>query len=75
MTLFIFIIWMLLGGYMLVENSDLIASVDDKKTKAIGMAVITVAAPFCMLNNLFDYMLGEIFGDVWEDDDDETGTC
>lgn len=75
MTLFIFVIWMLLGGYMLVENSDLIASVDDKKTKAIGMAIITVAAPFYMLNNLFDYMLGEIFGDAWEDDDDEAGTC
>lgn len=75
MTIFILVIWMLLGGYMMVENSDLIASLEDKQTKAIAMAIITVSAPFYMLNNLFDYMLGEIFGDAWEDDDDETGTC
>ncbi len=75
MGMFIFIIWMLLGGFLLVENSDLISSVEDKKTRAIGMAVIVAGAPFYMLNNLFDYMLGEIFGDAWEDDDDETGAC
>lgn len=75
MTIFILVVWLLLGGYMLVENSDLIASLEDKQTKAIAMAIITVSAPFYMLNNLFDYMLGEIFGDAWEDDGDETGAC
>lgn len=71
MGIFILIIWLLLGGYLLVENSDLIASTDDKKTKAIGMAVITFSAPFAMLNCLFEYMLGEIFGDAY----DGPGTC
>lgn len=75
MEIFIIIIWLLIGGYMLVENADLIASAEDKKTKAIGMAIITVAAPIWMLNNLFDYMLEEIFGENWEGNDNDKGTC
>ena len=64
------IIWLIAGCYGLVENADIIAEVENKKLRFIGMAIITISTPFYMIISMFDYMLEQIFGDSWGDDDE-----
>ena len=68
------IFWLLIGGYGLVENSDIIATIDDKKMRVLGMAVIAFSTPLYILTGIFDFILGQIFGEGW-DNNDGTGCC
>lgn len=62
----ILIVWLFLGAFALVQNDELIASAENKKDRAIGMAVITLSAPFYIIVEVFDYILGEIFNDKFK---------
>lgn len=62
----ILIVWLLLGMFALVQNGDLIAGTENKKDRAIGMVVITLSAPFYIIIEIFDYVLGEIFDDKFK---------
>lgn len=75
--MFILIAWLILGAYFLVQNSDTIAEMQDDKIKMLGMVLIVFSAPFYMIVEMFDYMLGQVFGTDWEKEDDDDGpkTC
>lgn len=77
MAMFILIAWLILGAYFLVQNSDTIAEMQDDKMKMLGMVLIVFSAPFYMIVEMFDYMLGQVFGTDWEKEDDDDGpkTC
>lgn len=77
MAMFILITWLILGAYFLVQNSDTIAEMQDDKMKMLGMVLIVFSAPFYMIVEMFDYMLGQVFGTDWEKEDDDDGpkTC
>lgn len=62
----ILIVWLLLGMFILVQNSDLIATTENKKDKIIGMVVFILSAPFYIIIEIFDYILGEIFDDKFK---------
>lgn len=68
------IFWLLIGGYGLVENSDIINTIEDKKMKALGMTVITFSTPLYILTGIFDFILEQIFGEGWGNSDG-TGYC
>ena len=69
MDLFILIAWLVVGAYFLIQNSDVIAEVTDERRKLVGMIIITFSSPFYMIVEMFDYMLEQIFGEEWKDDD------
>lgn len=75
MVIIILIVWLILGGYYLVQNSDIIAETKDEKKKLLGMVIIAFSAPFYMIVEMFNYMLEQIFGDNWGDEDDGTKMC
>jgi hypothetical protein len=75
MGLFILIAWLVVGAYFLVQNSDTIAEVADEKRKLVGMIIITFSSPFYMIVEMFDYMLEQIFGEEWKDEDDSSKPC
>lgn len=62
----VLIVWLFLGMFALVQNDELIASTESKKDRAIGIAVITLSAPFYIIVEVFDYILGEIFDDKFK---------
>ena len=72
MGMFILIAWLILGAYFLVQNSDMIAELDDDKMKMLGMVLIVFSSPFYMIVEMFDYMLEQIFGEEWNDDEDDS---
>ena len=39
------ILWMLIGMYGLIENAELIAAVEDKKMKSLGMLLLVICTP------------------------------
>lgn len=65
MGMFILIAWLILGAYFMVQNSDMIAEVTDEKMKMLGIVLIVFSAPFYMIVEMFDYMLEQIFGEDW----------
>ena len=69
------IVWLLIGAYGLVENADLITSVEDKKNRLFGMGLIVIGTPFRIITGIFEYMLEQIFGEEWEDGDDSGKPC
>lgn len=75
MAIIVLIVWLILGGYYLVQNSDIIAETQDEKMKLLGMVIIAFSAPFYMIVEMFNYMLEQIFGDNWKDEDDGTKMC
>lgn len=75
MGMFILIAWLILGAYFLVQNSDAIAELEDDKKKMLGMVLITFSAPFYMIVEMFDYMLEQIFGEEWKDENDSGKPC
>ena len=75
MGLFILIAWLVIGAYFLVQNSDMIAEVADEKRKLVGMIIITFSSPFYMIVEMFDYMLEQIFGEEWKDENDSGKPC
>lgn len=62
------ICWLLIGAYGLVENADLITSVEDKKNRLLGMGLIVAGTPFRIITGIFEYMLEQIFGEGFNDD-------
>jgi hypothetical protein len=75
MGMFILIAWLILGAYFMVQNSDMIAEVTDEKMKMLGIALIVFSAPFYMIVEMFDYMLGQVFGEGWDNDGDNNNCC
>ena len=75
MGLFILIAWLVVGAYFLVQNSDMIAEVTDERRKLVGMIIITFSSPFYMIVEMFDYMLEQIFGEEWKDENDSSKPC
>lgn len=75
MGIIVLIVWLILGGYYLVQNSDIIAETKDEKMKMLGMVIIAFSAPFYMIVEMFNYMLEQIFGDSWGDEDDGSKMC
>lgn len=75
MGLFILIAWLVVGAYFLVQNSDMIATVTDEKRKLVGMIIITFSSPFYMIVEMFDYMLEQIFGEEWNNENDSGKPC
>lgn len=75
MGLFILIAWLVVGAYFLIQNSDMIAEVTDEKRKLVGMIIITFSSPFYMIVEMFDYMLEQIFGEEWKDENDSSKPC
>lgn len=75
MGMFILIAWLVVGAYFLVQNSDMIAGVTDERRKLVGMIIITFSSPFYMIVEMFDYMLEQIFGEEWKDEDDSSKPC
>lgn len=75
MGIILLIVWLILGGYYLVQNSDIIAETNDEKMKMLGMVIIAFSAPFYMIVEMFNYMLEQIFGDEWGDEDDGSKMC
>ena len=75
MGMFILIAWLILGAYFMVQNSDMIAEVTDEKMKMLGIDVIVFSAPFYMIVEMFDYMLGQVFGEGWDNDGDNNNCC
>lgn len=75
MGLFILIAWLVIGAYFLVQNSDMIAEVADERRKLVGMIIITFSSPFYMIVEMFDYMLEQIFGEEWKDENDSSKPC
>ena len=75
MGLFILIAWLVVGAYFLVQNSDMIAEVTDERRKLVGMIIITFSSPFYMIVEMFDYMLEQIFGEEWKDENDPSKPC
>jgi hypothetical protein len=75
MGLFILIAWLVVGAYFLVQNSDAIAEVTDERRKLVGMIIITFSSPFYMIVEMFDYMLEQIFGEEWKDENDSGKPC
>ena len=52
---------------------DRIAEMKDDKIKILGMVLIVFSSPFYMIVEMFDYMLGQIFGEEWNNDEDDSG--
>ena len=75
MGMFILIAWLVIGAYFLVQNSDMIAEVKDERRKLVGMIIITFSSPFYMIVEMFDYMLEQIFGEDWKDENDSGKPC
>lgn len=75
MGMFILIAWLVVGAYFLVQNSDMIAEVTDERRKLVGMIIITFSSPFYMIVEMFDYMLEQIFGEEWKDENDSSKPC
>lgn len=75
MGMFILIAWLVVGAYFLVQNSDMIAEVKDERRKLVGMIIITFSSPFYMIVEMFDYMLEQIFGEDWKDENDSGKPC
>lgn len=75
MGMFILIAWLILGAYFMVQNSDVIAELKDDKMKMLGMVLIVFSAPFYMIVEMFDYMLGQVFGEGWDNDDNNNNYC
>ena len=75
MGMFILIAWLVVGAYFLVQNSDTIAEVTDERRKLVGMIIITFSSPFYMIVEMFDYMLEQIFGEEWKDENDSGKPC
>lgn len=75
MGMFILIAWLVVGAYFLVQNSDMIAEVTDERRKLVGMIIITFSSPFYMIVEMFDYMLEQIFGEDWKDENDSGKPC
>lgn len=75
MGLFILIAWLVVGAYFLVQNSDMIAEVKDERRKLVGIIIITFSSPFYMIVEMFDYMLEQIFGEDWKDENDSSKPC
>ena len=69
------ILWMLIGMYGLVENAELIACTEDKWLKGFGMLIIVISTPLRIICGIFEYMLEQIFGEGWEDEDDSGKPC
>lgn len=75
MGMFILIAWLVIGAYFLVQNSDMIAEATDERRKLIGIIIITFSSPFYMIVEMFDYMLEQIFGEDWKDENDSSKPC
>ena len=75
MGMFILIAWLVMGAYFLVQSSDMIAEVKDERRKLVGIIIITFSSPFYMIVEMFDYMLEQIFGEDWKDENDSSKPC
>ena len=67
------ILWMLIGMYGLVENAELIATVEDKKMKSLGMLLLVICTPIRIICSIFEYLLEQTLGEGFDGDD--TGCC
>ena len=67
------ILWMLIGMYGLIENAELIAAVEDKKMKSLGMLLLVICTPIRIICGIFEYMLEQTLGEGFDGDD--TGCC
>ena len=61
------ILWLLIGMYGLIENAEIIAAVEDKKMKILGMIIIIICTPIRIICGIFDYILEQIFGEEFDD--------
>lgn len=71
--MWIIIFWLIIGMSGLIENAELIAGLEDKKLRFLGMFIIVLSMPIRIIAGIFDYLLEEIFGG--EFDDNGPGTC
>lgn len=71
--MWIIIFWLIIGMSGLIENAELIAGLEDKKLRFLGMFIIVLSMPIRIIAGIFDYLLEEIFGE--EFDDNGPGTC
>ena len=67
------ILWLLIGMYGLVENAELIAAVEDKKMKSLGMLLLVICTPIRIICGIFEYLLEQTRGEGFDGDD--TGCC
>ena len=67
------ILWLLIGMYGLVENAELIAAVENKKKKGLGMLLLIIYTPIKIICGIFEYLLEQILGEGFDGDD--TGYC
>lgn len=67
------ILWLLIGMCGLVENAELIAAVENKKMKSLGMLLLVICTPIRLLSGIFEYMLEQTLGEGFNGDD--TGCC
>ena len=65
--MWLLIFWILIGMYGLVENAEIIAAVEDKKMKILGMIIIIICTPLRIICGIFDYILEQIFGEEFDD--------
>ena len=66
--MWILICWLLVGIYGLVENAELIHTVEDKRRRLAGIALIVVSTPIRIGAGIFDYLLEQVFDDWGEED-------
>lgn len=68
--MWILVCWLLVGIYGLVENAELIHTVEDKRRRLAGIALIVVSTPIRFGASIFDYLLEQVFDEWGEEDDD-----
>lgn len=70
--MWILVCWLLVGIYGLVENAELINTVEDKRRRLAGIVLIVVSTAIRIGAGIFDYLLEQVFDEWGEEDEDDT---